>query len=319
MSILVLGMNGQVGRALQKSYANSLDVHFLHREQCDLSDEIQLKSSLEKIAPQIIINAAAYTAVDHAESNPEVAFLINENVPAILAEYVAQKKNGLLIHYSTDYVFCDSKEVPYDESDTPDFLKDLGIYAQSKLAGELAITNAFAGSSKQAIYSAYYILRTSWVYGNGSNFIQTILRLATDKERLNVVSDQVGAPTSATFLAQVAFEIVRAHQAKPTNSKSGIYHAVGCGSTSWYGLATYVLALAEQSGVKFSLKSDSVYPIQASAYPTSAKRPYNSRLHNAKLQECLKSIGSNIKFQDWQIEVREYVESLFLANNHESK
>ncbi len=319
MTILVFGKNGQVGRALQQVLEGRVRVELMGRDDCDLTDLIKLRDLLEKISPQVIINASAYTSVDQAESNLELAFAINKEAVAEMAQYMAKKNGGLLIHFSTDYVFFDSQVTPYREVDRVASMEQLGGYASSKLAGEKVIINTFEESRKSNIHSSYVILRTSWVYGDGVNFIQTILQLAREKQKLNVVSDQVGTPTSANFLAKLVFEIVGNHQKAPADFVSKIYHAVACGVTSWHGLASYVVSMARDYDFGLCLKPHNIYPIQARDYSCCTIRPYNSQLHNHELQQYFQSFSSTTEFFDWQKDVKEYVKNLLLEKKVDGK
>jgi dTDP-4-dehydrorhamnose reductase len=257
------------------------------------------------------INAAAYTAVDKAESERDLAFAINAKAPAVMAQYMANMAHGILVHFSTDYVFADTKRDSYLESDPVGPVEHLNIYGQSKLAGEQAIEEVFklAHDSGQATFAdkfaRYFILRTSWVYGEGDNFIRTILGLASEREQLKVVVDQVGAPTSARWLAEVALQIAN------SRVKSGIYHAVPDGETSWYGLAIFALEIAASCSVGIKVKTENILPIFAIDYPVSAKRPCNSRLRNYKLKQALYGMTSACQYPIWQDEVKAYVEDFF--------
>ncbi len=299
--IVVFGKDGQVGRALQECF-KYLDapVIFLGREDCDLSNEVALTKLLNYYQPQIIINASAYTAVDLAENERDLAFAINCEAVSLMAKYVASTSNGILLHFSTDYVYSGLRKVRYLESDVPE---PASVYGQSKLAGEFKILDAFdqASHNKNAL-SRYYILRTSWVYGDGNNFIRTILRLAAERDVIKVVADQCGAPTSADWLASVAIQMVG------SKVDSGIYHAVSDGQTSWHGLAIFVIELARKFGQKIEVKSENVLPIESSEYPSIAPRPKNSCMDNARLKQVFSKIGLIDQFPPWQDQVSKYVE-----------
>lgn len=318
--IVVFGRDGQVGKALQL-YLKDLKVPvvFLGRSGCDLSNELAIREVLNRYQPQVIINAAAFTAVDKAESERELAFAINAKAPAVMANYIANVVGGVLVHYSTDYVFADAKKSAYVEGDAMGPVGRLGVYGQSKLAGELAINEAFNSSDVQSDKSAlksgvvgsegrlskYFILRTSWVYGDGGNFIRTMLRLAGDRDQLKVVADQVGAPTSAEWLAEVGLQMVAL--APHSDVTSGIYHAVPDGEVSWHGLAVFAIETAAGCGEGIEVKSENILPIPATDYPLPAPRPYNSRLNNEKLKKVLAGRGFAGQYPQWQDQVSEYV------------
>jgi dTDP-4-dehydrorhamnose reductase len=313
--ILVFGRDGQVGKALQVCL-NDLKVPtiFLGRDDCDLSNESAIYEVLNRYQPQVIINAAAYTAVDKAESERELAFAINAKAPAVMAHYMANVAHGILLHYSTDYVFADAKQSAYLETDIAGSAEELSVYGQSKLAGEQAIEEAFnlvqdsGHTSCQDKFSRYFILRTSWVYGDGGNFIRTMLRLAGERDQLKVVSDQIGAPTSAGWLAEVGIQMAG------SRVESGIYHAVPDGETSWHGLAVFAIETAVTAGEGIELKSENILPIPAYDYPLPAKRPYNSRLNNAKLKKALSEMAFTGQYPHWQEQVEAYVKEYVTAS-----
>ncbi len=318
--VLVFGRHGQIGRAL-KIYLNELKLPavFLGRSDCDLICQSSIIEVLNRHKPQIIINAAAYTKVDYAETEPEVAFAINSDAPRLMAQYVANVAHGIFIHYSTDYVFTDTKQSAYSETDVVGPIERLCVYGQSKLAGELAIREAFDSlmpedtidmnpitnetgeGDQQANVSKYLILRTSWVYGDGENFIRTMLRLSGERNELKVVSDQVGAPTSAQWLAEISMQLLG------SQAKSGIYHAVPDGETSWYDLALFVVEAAAEVSDSIEIDSKTIVPIPAVDSPFKAKRPYNSRLNNSKLKLALSEMGFTGTYPHWQEQVKAYV------------
>lgn len=309
--ILVFGRDGQVGRALQACLKDlKVPAVFLGRADCDLSNELAIKEALNRYQPQVIINAAAYTAVDKAESEQELAFAINAKAPTVMAHYIANVAHGILVHYSTDYVFADSKRSAYLESDTVGPVEKLSVYGQSKLAGEEAIEEAFnlAHDSGHVTYAdkfaRYFILRTSWVYGDGGNFIRTMLRLAGERDQLKVVADQVGVPSSADWLAEVGVQMAG------SRVESGIYHAVPDGETSWHGLAVFAIETAASSGEGIEVKSENILPIPATDYPLPAPRPYNSRLSNAKLKKALSEMAFTGQYPHWQEQVTAYVKRI---------
>lgn len=295
-TILVFGKDGQVGRSLRNCFENvTASVIFLGRQDLDLSDLSGLIQVLNQYQPQVIVNASAYTAVDQAQQERELAFAVNRDAVAVMANYMAQVSDGVLVHYSTDYVYSGERSVPYNESDDTG---PLSVYGQSKLAGDEAIVQAYASSNNG---SRYFILRTSWVYGDGSNFIRTMLRLAAEKEHLQVVADQYGVPTSSDWLAFVAKQLIFSRVC------SGIYHAVPDGRTSWHGLAVFVLRLAQDLGYKMAIDVNNILPIESSQYPVAAPRPKNSCLNNQRLKQALSEIPVNDPFPSWQEQVMSYV------------
>lgn len=306
--IVVFGRDGQVGKALQVCL-NDLKVPavFLGRNDCDLSNESSIREVLNRYQPEVIINAAAYTAVDKAEGEKELAFAINAKAPAFMAHYMANVVHGILVHYSTDYVFADTKQSAYLETDIAGPVEPLSVYGQSKLAGEQAIEEAFnlaqdsGHTSYQNKFSRYFILRTSWVYGDGSNFIRTMLRLAGERDQLKVVADQIGVPSSAQWLAEVGIQLAG------SRVESGVYHAVPDGETSWHGLTVFAIETAATAGEGIELKSENILPIPAIDYPLPAKRPYNSRLNNAKLKQALSEMAFTEQYPHWQEQVEAYV------------
>lgn len=300
--IVVFGRDGQVGRALQVCLKDlKTPVVFLGRSDCDLSNDLSIREVLNRYQPQVIINAAAYTTVDKAESadQRELAYAINAKAPKIMAQYAAGVAHGILVHYSTDYVFADTKTTAYLETDTVGPVEQLCVYGQSKLAGELAIKELFDLNTSSA--SRYFILRTSWVYGDGGNFIRTMLRLAGERDQLMVVSDQVGAPTSAQWLAEVGVQMAG------SCIESGIYHAVPDGAVSWHGLAVFAIETATSYGEGIDVKSENILPIPATDYPVPAARPYNSRLSNQKLKKALSEMAFTGQYPHWREQVEQYV------------
>jgi dTDP-4-dehydrorhamnose reductase len=280
MKILLLGKNGQVGWELQRALAPLGELIALDRAGAgglggDLNDLAALERTVRAVQPQVIVNAAAYTAVDKAESEPALAQTINALAPGVLAQEAARCK-ALLVHYSTDYVFDGSGNVPWKESDPTG---PLSVYGRTKLDGEQAIA---------ASGCRHLIFRTSWVYGaRGGNFARTMLRLAGEREQLNVIADQIGAPTGADLLADVTAHAIR-HVLPPMRrndlTPSGIYHLAAAGETSWHGYARFVLQQARQAGRVLKAGPEQVRPIPAADYPTPAKRPHNSRLDTTRLQ-----------------------------------
>ena len=276
MKILLLGKNGQVGWELQRALAPlgeliALDFDSPGPLGADFSKPESLAATVRAVAPQIIVNAAAHTAVDKAESEPELARAINASTPGVLARE-AVAIGAWLAHYSTDYVFDGSGSTPWLE-DSP--TGPLSVYGQTKLEGENAI---------RASGVRHLIFRTSWVYAaRGGNFAKTMLRLAKERDRLTVINDQIGAPTGADLLADITAHALRAAQQQPV--LSGTYHAVANGETSWHGYAKHVVEFARNAGQPIKVAADAIEPVPTSAFPTPAKRPGNSRMNTRKLQE----------------------------------
>lgn len=272
MKILLLGKNGQVGWELQRSLAPLGQMVALDRTEGrglvgDLSDLDGLVRTLRELKPDIVVNAAAYTAVDRAESEPELATRVNAEAPQVLAETLA-KQGGWLIHYSTDYVFDGSGSRPWKEEDEPN---PLNVYGRSKLFGEQAIQRSGCN---------HLIFRTSWVYGaHGNNFAKSMLRLATEQEYLRVVDDQVGTPTGAELLADVTAHIIRS--IRVNSGASGLYHLVAGGGTSWYGYARFVIEQMRGHGENLIVRN--IEPVSTKEYSMPTRRPLNSRLDCSKL------------------------------------
>lgn len=272
MKILLTGSHGQVGWELARTLLPLGDVIAVDRSQADLADPDGLRRVIEKLSPDVVVNPAAYTAVDKAETDRETAFLVNAEAPRVLAEEAA-RNSALLIHYSTDYVFDGTKNAPYTEDDAT---HPLNVYGQSKLAGEQAI---------QATGADHLILRTSWVYAaRGQNFLRTILRLAAEREELNIVADQIGSPTWARLIAEATAHIVRQAllERQQGNFSSGIYNLTSTGETSWHGFAQAIVEIARQQGQP--LKNRAIHPIPTTDYPVPAKRPLYSRLSMDRLE-----------------------------------
>lgn len=274
MRILVTGCNGQVGWELVRCLQPLGEVIAADRYLMDLSDLDGIKVPLRNIAPDVIVNAAAYTAVDKAEDNEVEANLINGQAPGVIAK-VAKQMGALLIHYSTDYVFDGKKTGPYTEDDTPN---PINAYGRSKLLGEEAI---------QSVGGDHIILRTSWVYAaRGANFLRTILRLAQEREELSIVSDQIGTPTWARFIAESTAHIIRQSQTERSNDsfQSGIYHLTAADEASWFDFAQAIVEQARHLP-DLSLMLNDLRPIPSQDYPTPAQRPMSSCLATAKLEE----------------------------------
>lgn len=281
MNILLLGKGGQVGWELQRSLAplGRMTAHDV--DTADFSKPELVAQLVASLRPDVIVNAAAHTAVDKAEAEPDLARAINAHTPGAIAAEAA-KLGALLVHYSTDYVFDGSGDAPRDESAPT---APLSVYGRTKLEGEQAI---------QASGCTHLILRTSWVYAaRGGNFAKTMLRLAGEREALNVINDQVGTPTSAELLADVTAHAIRAALADP--SLSGLYHLVAGGQTTWFDYARHVIEWARAHGHAVKVEPQAIQPIATSAYPTPAQRPLNSRLNTGKLQQAF-----SLNLPDWQ-------------------
>lgn len=316
MNILVFGKDGQLGKALKSVFdASKLSelhrITYVGRLECDLSNADAISALLDQVRPNLIINAAAYTSVDKAETEVDLAYAINAKAPEVMALY-AKHRGTTFLHYSTDYVFDGSKNTAYLESDVRN---PLGIYGKSKAAGEEAIEAAYEDSKLSA--GRYAILRTSWVYGEGGNFIRTILRLAKERETLKVIADQYGVPTSATWLSKVSLALVLDdQQLKPF--LSGIYHAVPQGETTWHALAYFVVQAAIEAGAVLKLRPEAITAIPATEYPMLAPRPTNSRMARSVLEEALNdSLGDSSNMtklhlleQSWGPQVAAYVQDL---------
>jgi len=314
MNILVFGKDGQLGKAFQDLFSalviKSTDVshvQYLGRPECDLSDAAALSTFLSQCKPNLIINASAYTAVDKAEIEPDPAFSINSKAPEIMAKYAAEN-GATFLHFSTDYVFDGQKCGYYLESDMPN---PLGVYGKSKADGEEAIAKVFSSSN---VRGQYAILRTSWVYGDGSNFIRTILRLAKEREELKVINDQYGVPTSAHWLAQMSMNLLIDEEGVLGKFPSGIYHAVPAGETNWHSLASLAVEAALGAGVSMKLAPEAIQPIPAVDYPLPAPRPMNSRMSTDKLRQVFEARGDMSKLQllnqPWDLAVKSYVSHL---------
>ena len=276
MKILLFGPNGQVGWELQRALAPLGEVLALGRRvreglAGDLEDPDALQETIRQSAPDVIVNAAAYAAVDHAESEPERAHVINTTAPGVMASE-AKSLGSLLVHYSTDYVFDGSGQQPWREDDPT---APLNVYGRTKLAGETAI---------RAAGGRHLIFRTAWVYAaRGNNFIRTMLRLACERDALKVVNDQHGTPTGAEFIADATAHAIRATTAD--SDRCGTYHLTAAGETTWYGYATYLLEQARQLGYPLRVRRRAIEPVTSEAFPTAAQRPHNSRLDGTRLEK----------------------------------
>ncbi|KAB2920662.1 MAG: dTDP-4-dehydrorhamnose reductase [Dechloromonas sp.] len=301
MTILLLGKDGQVGWQLQRSLAPHGPVLACGRAECNLGDLDQLRRVLRETQPSVIVNAAAYTAVDKAEAEPDLAQRINAEAPAILAAEAAAS-GALLVHYSTDYVYDGSKAAPWVESDPTG---PLGVYGRSKLAGEEVIRAAGCRS---------LIFRTSWVFGaRGGNFVKTILRLARDKESLNVVADQVGSPTPAALIATVTGVVLAmlGRGAQLESGESRLYHLAAAHPVSWCEFARTIVGLASaMPGFDLRLTPGAIRAIGTADYPTPARRPANSRLDCSRLENDF-----GLQMPDWQPYLERMLQLLALKQN----
>ena len=297
--ILLTGVNGQVGHALKTKLVNC-EIFALSREQLDLTKVHDIRRIVREIKPDLIINPAAYTAVDKAESELELAFAINATAAQILAEEAA-RLNAALIHFSTDYVYDGTKSGFYDETDA---VNPVSVYGKSKLAGEDAI---------RSVGLPHLILRTSWVYGAyGKNFLKTILRLAAERDSLRIVGDQFGAPTSSESIANVLLQLVDVWQPQQEN-QSGVYHFTNTGETSWHGFSCEIVneynrlsAAKNWPALKASIEN--IVAITTADYPTPAARPENSRLDNSKLKNTF-----NVVLPSWQQGLQQVMQALNLT------
>lgn len=291
--ILIVGNAGQLGRELEKIFAGCGSIVGVDRESVDLADAAQTRELVRRAAPDIILNAAAYTAVDRAETERDLAYAINEQAPGILVEE-ARRCNALFVHYSTDYIFDGGKTSPWVESDTPN---PLNVYGASKLAGERAV---------ESIGGKFLIFRTSWVYGpHGNNFLLTMLRLARERDRLSIVDDQIGGPTTSIELARATHSIVTgilAGRFGAPQDWTGLYHMTCGGSVSWFGFARAIFARAAEL---LALKPPALTPIATKDYPTPAARPRYSVLSNAKLHARF-----NVALSPWESALEETLQSL---------
>ena len=282
---LLFGADGQVGWELQRAFAPFGEVKSLTQADVDLTDADALRAAVREAKPRVILNAAAYTAVDKAEGEPEVARVVNAVAPAIMAEE-AKALGAWLVHYSTDYVFDGSKAGAYSEADQAN---PLSVYGRTKWQGEQAIAASGA---------RHLTLRTSWVFGpHGGNFLKTMLRLAKEREHLSVVADQIGAPTSAELLADATAHAVRV--ALRGDIDSGLYHLAAAGETSWHDYARFVVAEARRLGANLKLSDERIKAIPTEQYPLPAPRPKNSRLDCERIRHTL-----DLDLPDWRWHVR---------------
>ena len=292
--ILLTGKNGQVGFELQRALAPLGEVIAVGTADCDLSDANAIRGLMQRVQPQLVVNPAAYTAVDKAESDADKARAVNAVAPGVLGEE-ASRLGASVIHYSTDYVYDGSKDGLYTESDP---VSPQSVYGQTKLDGERAL---------QAVTPRHVILRTSWVVGaHGGNFAKTMLRLAGDRDELKVVADQFGAPTSASLIADVTAHIARQILRDGADGfPFGVYHLAAAGETSWHAYAQYVIGEAIGMGKALKATPERVLPIPASSYPTPARRPQNSRLDTHKLRQTF-----GLHLPHWQEGVKHILQQI---------
>ena len=294
MKILLTGKNGQVGFELQRSLAMLGEVVAVDLHDCDLSDSAAIRTLVRSVKPDLIVNPAAYTAVDRAEKEVELAMAINADAPRVFGEEAA-KIGAWVIHYSTDYVFDGTKQGAYVESDA---CNPKSVYGRSKLEGELALLDSCSRS---------LILRTSWVVGaHGANFAKTILRLASERESIGIVSDQYGAPTSAALLADVTAQIVgRGRCGSLDEVPFGLYHLVAGGEATWYSFANYIVGEAIAAGKPLKLSLDNIKPISTADYPLPANRPANSRLDTSLFQKKF-----DLELPDWKSGIHQVLQGI---------
>ncbi len=289
--LLLLGKDGQVGWELQRALPLLGPVVAVGRAECDLADPDAVRALVRRTAPRAIVNAAAYTAVDQAESDRAGAWRINAELPALLAGEAAAL-DAWLVHYSTDYVFDGSGEAPWRESDEP---APLGAYGRSKLDGEQAAQTA----------PRHLVFRTSWVFGaHGGNFLKTMLRLGRERDGLNVVADQWGAPTGAALIADATAHALKA-VLPDRDATGGLFHLASDGVTNWHGYARHIMAEAARLGAPMRCTPDAVRPIPASAYPLPAPRPANSRLDTARLRSVF-----GLSLPSWESQATRVLETL---------
>jgi dTDP-4-dehydrorhamnose reductase len=293
MNILLLGANGQVGHELRSMLTILGEVVAPARPDVDFSDTESLRPVVRRYRPSVVVNAAAYTAVDKAEADAERAVAVNTTAPGVLAEE-AEALGAVLVHYSTDYVFDGRKGEPYVETDET---APLSIYGRTKRDGERAVQSC----------RKHLIFRTSWVVGaHGNNFVKTMLRLAKERRNLRVVSDQVGAPTSAALLADVTVKALTQLVGQPADDpRWGLYHLVAGGETSWHGLACHVISKAGAMGLPLQASAETVAPIATADYPTPAKRPAYSRLATSKLRN-----NFSVALPEWTVGVNAVINQL---------
>lgn len=297
MKILLTGKNGQLGFELQRALAPVGQVFALGRQECDLADGEALRLLVRTLKPDLMVNSAAYTAVDRAESEPELVAAINATAPAILGEE-AERLGAWVIHYSTDYVFDGASKVAYRENDAAN---PQSVYGRTKRDGEVALQQRCA---------RHLILRTSWVVGaHGYNFAKTILRLASERDSLGIVADQYGAPTSAALLADVTAQLVgRVRRDGLADFPFGLYHLAAGGVTTWHEYAGFVVAQALQAGKTLKTTPPDIRPITTAEYPLPAQRPANSQLDTTLFRKTF-----NLELPPWQLGVQHVLQQILLS------
>ncbi len=287
MKILLLGAAGQVGTESQRALAPLGEIAAFDRPEMDFTNADKLRDLVRSVGADVIVNAAAYTAVDKAETETDIAEHLNHHAAAVLADE-SKRSNALLVHYSTDYVYDGTKTSPYVETDATN---PLSVYGATKLRGDQAI---------EASGCRHVIFRTTWVYAaHGNNFIKTMLRLAKERDELTVIADQHGAPTSASLLADVTAKAIQA------SNMQGLYHLAAAGETTWHGFAQFILTEAQKRGAVLKAGPEKVKAIPTSAYPTPAKRPANSRLNTDKLKTAL-----HIDLPPWERDAKAVIDTL---------
>ena len=298
-TILLLGANGQVGHALQTSLNSLGKVVACTRAQLDFDQTPEqvgraLGALMQQHQPTVVVNASAYTAVDRAQTEPELAQRMNALAPGLIAQ-AAQAAGACVVHYSTDYVFKGDQLTPYVETDAT---APQSVYGQSKLAGEQAVASGCV---------RHLIFRTSWVVSaHGGNFLKTMLKLAQERDALSVVSDQVGAPTSAALLASITTQVLQALLAQPgLDPRWGLYHLTASGHTNWHAYACYVIAQARRAGWPIKVQDEAIKSIATKDYPVAAARPLNSRLDTGKLCQAF-----GLTLPDWRVGVDEVLRAL---------
>lgn len=291
MKILLTGQNGQVGFELRRALAPVGDVYGVDVQDCDLTNSKAIRQLIERVRPDVIVNPAAYTAVDKAESEQDLAHAINAVAPGVIG-LEAAKIGALVVHYSTDYVFDGTKEGRYVETDATN---PTSVYGQSKLDGEKALAESGA---------RHLIFRTSWVVGaRGHNFARTMLRLAAERDEINVVNDQWGAPTSAALLADLTAHAILG--IRDDGCGLGLYHVAAGGETNWYEFARFVISAARRAGRELMVADEAIRPVTTPEYPTPARRPANSRLDTARFRE---SFG--LSLPDWRVGMAHVLEQI---------
>jgi dTDP-4-dehydrorhamnose reductase len=302
IKILLLGSNGQVGWELQRSLIPVGKIKVCNRKEANLEDLGALKNIIQAYQPEVIVNAAAYTAVDQAEEEPEKAYRINAEAVATIATE-AKQINALLIHYSTDYIFDGTKATSYTEQDLPN---PQSVYGKTKQQGEQAIKESEVN---------HLIFRTSWVYSiNGRNFVNTIIKLAQEREEINIINDQIGIPTSATLIADITSLAIYKLTQHPDQIKRiiGTYNLVPTGKTSWYDFSKQIIRQVKQQTISshHKMKYLRINPVTTEQYPQPAKRPKNSRLSNKKLRETF-----NLHLPTWQQQLKRTIQEMFQCSS----